>query len=155
MGFAYQSLGNFDMALKHYMRYSLTKENDVWNLKHIAACHRAMGNHADAAVYYAKALELKPSDITLSLTLGHCYVETGNYEKALKEYVRNKEDPDMSKTASLVMKIIGASLAFAAVVCLLIGGWHDLSVGYCGRKKRLTQKFGNEYEYYSDEELYE
>ena len=61
----------------------------------------------------------------------------------------------MSKTASLVMKIIGASLAFAAVVCLLIGGWHDLSVGYCGMKKRLTQKFGNEYEYYADEELYE
>ena len=44
----------------------------------------------------------------------------------------------MSKTASLVMKIIGASLAFAAVVCLLIGGWHDLSVGCCGLKNRST-----------------
>ena len=32
----------------------------------------------------------------------------------------------MSKTASMVMKIIGASLAFAAVVCLLIGGWHEI-----------------------------
>ncbi len=32
----------------------------------------------------------------------------------------------MSKTARMVMKIIGASLAFAAFVCLLIGGWHDL-----------------------------
>ena len=61
----------------------------------------------------------------------------------------------MSKTASLVTKIIRASLAFAAVVCLLIGGWHDLSGGYCGMKKRLTQKFGNEYEDYADEELYE
>lgn len=36
----------------------------------------------------------------------------------------------MSRTASMVMKIIGASLAFAALVCLIIGGWHDLSVGY-------------------------
>ena len=44
----------------------------------------------------------------------------------------------MSKTASMVMKIIGASLAFAAVVCLLIGGWHDLSVGCCGMKNRLN-----------------
>lgn len=44
----------------------------------------------------------------------------------------------MSKTARMVMKIIGASLAFAAFVCLLIGGWHDLSVGCCGMKKRLT-----------------
>lgn len=88
MGFAYQTMGNFDMALKHYMRYLLAKENDVWNLKHIAACHRALGNHADAATFIAKALELKPSDISLSLTLGHCYVETGDFEQALKEYYK-------------------------------------------------------------------
>ena len=55
----------------------------------------------------------------------------------------------------MVMKIIGASLAFAAFVCLLIGGWHDLSVGYCGMKKRLCKKFGSEYDDYADEELYE
>ena len=61
----------------------------------------------------------------------------------------------MNKTASMVLKIIGASLAFAAVICLLIGGWHDLSVGYSGMKKRLARKFGAEYDDYADEELYE
>ena len=61
----------------------------------------------------------------------------------------------MSKTASMVMKIIGASLAFAAFVCLLIGGWHDLSVGCAGVKKSLTQKFGSEYDDYADEDLYD
>ena len=61
----------------------------------------------------------------------------------------------MNQTARLVMKIVGASLAFAAVVCLLIGGWHDLSVGYSGMKKRVSKKFGNEYEDYADDELYE
>ena len=61
---------------------------------------------------------------------------------------------DMSKTARMVMKIIGASLALAAFVCLLIGGWHDLSVGCCGVKKRLSQRFGSEYDDYDDEELY-
>ena len=60
-----------------------------------------------------------------------------------------------NKTASMVLKIIGASLAFAAVICLLIGGWHDLSVGYSGMKKRLARKFGSEYDDYADEELYE
>ena len=60
----------------------------------------------------------------------------------------------MSKTARMVMKIIGASLAFAAVICLLIGGWHDLSVGACGVKKRLRHKFGGECDDYADEELY-
>ncbi|WP_295763038.1 hypothetical protein [uncultured Oscillibacter sp.] len=61
----------------------------------------------------------------------------------------------MSKTASMVMKIIGASLAFAAFVCLLIGGWHDLSVGCCGVKNRLRKRFSSEYDDYADEELYE
>ena len=61
----------------------------------------------------------------------------------------------MSKTASMVMKIIGASLAFAAFVCLLIGGWQDLRVGMCGMKSRMTKRFGSEYDDYADEELYD
>jgi len=60
----------------------------------------------------------------------------------------------MGKTARMVMKIVGASLALAAFVCLLIGGWHDLSVGFSGMKKRLSHKFGSEYDDYADEELY-
>ena len=60
----------------------------------------------------------------------------------------------MSKTAQMVLKIIGASLAFAAVICLLIGGWHDLSVGFCGLKKRLRHKLSSEHEDYADAELY-
>ena len=52
----------------------------------------------------------------------------------------------MNKTASMVLKIIGASLAFAAVICLLIGGWHDLTVGCCGMKKRLRQRGIQRYE---------
>ncbi len=61
----------------------------------------------------------------------------------------------MNKTARLVMKIIGASLAFAAVVCLLIGGWHDLSVGCSGLKTRVSKRYSSEYDDYADDELYE
>ncbi|MBR0280834.1 MAG: hypothetical protein IJQ81_04475 [Oscillibacter sp.] len=58
----------------------------------------------------------------------------------------------MSKTARMVLKIVGASLAFAAFVCLLIGGWHDLSVGYSGMRNRWNRKFSSEYDDYDDEE---
>ncbi len=62
----------------------------------------------------------------------------------------------MSKTASMVMKIVGASLLLAAVICLLIGGWHDLSVGYSGMKKRWSERFGpSEYDDYDDEEIFQ
>ena len=58
----------------------------------------------------------------------------------------------MSKTARMVLKIVGASLAFAAFVCLLIGGWHDLSVGYSGMRNSWNRKFSSEYDDYDDEE---
>lgn len=61
----------------------------------------------------------------------------------------------MSKTAQFVMKIIGASLGLAAIVCLLIGGWHDLSVGVSGMKNRLDKKLNPEYEDYDDAGLYD
>ena len=46
----------------------------------------------------------------------------------------------MNKTAQMVLKIIGASLALAAVICLLIGGWNDLAVAGKGLKARVSKK---------------
>lgn len=62
----------------------------------------------------------------------------------------------MSSTARMVMKIVGASLALAAAICLLIGGWHDLEVGASGMRKRWSDRFGpSEYDDYDDEELFQ
>ena len=60
----------------------------------------------------------------------------------------------MNKTVRMMLKIIGASLAFAAVICLLIGGWNDLAVAGRGLKARLCKR-GSEYDDYNDAELYE
>ena len=61
----------------------------------------------------------------------------------------------MNRTASLVMKIIGASLAFAAVVCLIIGGWSDIRSGVSSMKGRIGQKLTPaEAADYADEDLY-
>ena len=60
----------------------------------------------------------------------------------------------MGKTARMVMKIIGASLALAAVICLLIGGWHDLMVAKEGIRARRAGK-RSEYDDYDDAGLYE
>ena len=61
----------------------------------------------------------------------------------------------MNRTASLVMKIIGASLAFAAVVCLIIGGWSDIRSGVSSMKGRIGRKLTPaEAADYADEDLY-
>lgn len=61
----------------------------------------------------------------------------------------------MSKTARMVLKIVGASLAFAAFVCLIIGGWHDISVGCSGIRNSWNRKFSSEYDDYDDDELFQ
>ena len=62
----------------------------------------------------------------------------------------------MSKTARMVLKIVGASLAFAAFVCLIIGGWHDLEVGVSGMKQNWNRRFGSdEYDDYDDEDIFQ
>ena len=58
----------------------------------------------------------------------------------------------MGKTARMVMKIVGAGLALAAFVCLLIGSWNDLMEGADRVKSRFGKK--SEYDDYDDEELY-
>ena len=61
----------------------------------------------------------------------------------------------MNRTASLVLKIIGASLAFAAVVCLIIGGWNDIRAGVGCMKSRVGRKLTPaEAADYADEDLY-
>lgn len=60
----------------------------------------------------------------------------------------------MNNTARLVMKIIAASLALAAIVCLLIGTWDDLSAGACKIKERFCKKKqDSEFDDYADDEL--
>ena len=61
----------------------------------------------------------------------------------------------MDKTAKMILKIIGISMALAAVVCLLIGGWHDICVGLEGLKSRFTRQDSSEYDDYADEELFD
>lgn len=61
----------------------------------------------------------------------------------------------MSKTAQMVLKAVGVGLAFAALICLLISGWHDLSVGCAGVKRHLARRFGTEYNDYDDDALFD
>lgn len=42
----------------------------------------------DALVYYIKAAQLTPDNLSIELNIGHCYLEIGDYEKALNSYFK-------------------------------------------------------------------
>lgn len=64
----------------------------------------------------------------------------------------------MKSTWRFVLKIVGASLALAGAICLLIGYWDKLMAGGAAVKKAVAGKCRcqcSEFADYDDEQLYE
>ena len=56
------------------------------------------------------------------------------------------------KTARFVLKIVAASLAFAATVCAVVAYWDKLAQLCCGAKQSLSRsRHASEYEDYDEE----
>lgn len=88
IGFAYQNAGKTEQALTYYKRYELLYENDAWNMRHIAACHRALGHQKQALDYYRRAEALNPDNVSLALTIGHVLLEQNRTSEALQQYFK-------------------------------------------------------------------
>ncbi len=88
IGFAYQNAGNASMALNYYKRYELLHEDDVWNIRHIAACYRNLDKPDEALDYYRRAESFSPDDISLALTIGHVLLQMNRTRDALQQYFK-------------------------------------------------------------------
>ena len=88
IGFAYQNAGKTEKALTYYKRYELLHENDAWNMRHIAACHRALGHQEQALDYYRRAEAMSPDNVSLALTIGHVLLEQNRTSEALQQYFK-------------------------------------------------------------------
>ena len=88
IGFAYQNARDYDKALVYYKRYELLHEDDAWNVRHIAACHRALGHQEETLDYYRRAEALSPNNVSLTLTIGHVLLEQNQTSQALQQYFK-------------------------------------------------------------------
>lgn len=88
IGFAYQNAGNAAMALNYYKRYELLHEDDVWNIRHMAACYRDLDKPEEALDYYRRAESLAPDNVPLALTIGHVLLQMNRTRDALQQYFK-------------------------------------------------------------------
>ena len=88
IGFAYQNAGNAAMALNYYKRYELLHEDDVWNIRHMAACYRDLDKPEEALDYYRRAESLAPDNVSLALTIGHVLLQMNRTRDALQQYFK-------------------------------------------------------------------
>ena len=85
-GYAHESLGHYDKAIECYERYLIFKDDDLWTLKHIAACLRTLKRYDEALARYEKVCQLKPDNVANILNVGHCLLEMGRHDEALQRY---------------------------------------------------------------------
>jgi len=88
IGFAYQNAGNTQQALTYYKRYELLHEDDVWNMRHLAACYRQLGDSEQALDYYRRVEAMTPDNVSLTLTIGHVLLEQNRTSEALQQYFK-------------------------------------------------------------------
>lgn len=88
MGFAYQNLGEFKNAIECYQKYEFVDDADLWNIRHLAMCFRALKQHERALEYYEKALSIKGDNASLCLNAGHCLLELNRPNDAMNYYFK-------------------------------------------------------------------
>jgi len=87
IGYCYQQEGNYEEALKFYMRAELI-DRKAWTIKKIGLCLRRLGRNEEALEYYLQAYDMEPDNIHTTIMTAHCYLDLKNYETALKYYFR-------------------------------------------------------------------
>ena len=86
IGFCHQSARQFGMALESYTKASLLKSPGPWLTNKLAFVNRRLGNYAEAAEYYEKALDMDPENVVLIMNTGNMLLETGDNAGALSHF---------------------------------------------------------------------
>ena len=83
-GYCHEQLKQYVLATADYEKVELLKPNDVWTLKHLALCYRAVNDTEKAIANYKRAEALQPDNVALANNIANCLLEGGRIEEALK-----------------------------------------------------------------------
>lgn len=89
IGYCYERLNDYSNALKYYEQAELLNADSIWTLRHIAMCHRILGTPQKAIGYYNRIVEKETIEsISTLLSIGNCYLESNEYEKAINYFFK-------------------------------------------------------------------
>lgn len=87
-GYCHEQLKQYVLATADYEKVELLKPNDVWTLKHLALCYRAVNDSEKAIANYKRAETLQPDNVALANNIANCLLEGGRIEEALKYFFK-------------------------------------------------------------------
>ncbi|MDE5607603.1 MAG: tetratricopeptide repeat protein [Muribaculaceae bacterium] len=90
MGYCYERTGNIEEALRYYEQAELLDAGSVWTLRHIARCHRLLGQPAKALEYYRRVAEKEgdSESIQTVIAMGNCYLDMAQWGEASGQYFK-------------------------------------------------------------------
>lgn len=113
LGYCKEKTGEAGKAETLYEQALEQEPDDAWTLKHAALCAFNAGNHEQAARHYEHLSEVSNLSKRMAVRLGKCYMEKGEWAKALETYFKidleSKGDEDYME--ELTMGIARASVA--------------------------------------------
>lgn len=87
-GYCKQMLDDLKGALDAFLQAELLSPDNSWIVKRIAQVYKLLKDPQHALEYYQRAAQLNPNNLNLELNIGHCYLDLGQYEKALNCYFK-------------------------------------------------------------------
>lgn len=88
IGYCKQMLGDNDGALDAYLQADLVTPNNTWTMRRIAQLYRSKKQFNLALSYFLKLQSTNNDNISIELNIGHCYLDVGEYDKALNTYFK-------------------------------------------------------------------
>ncbi len=102
LGYCYEQLASFDLALDAYSKADLIDPDNDWLQKRLAYCWRKQGNIDKAIALIENLFDRKQGETQLLLQLGRLYLEAERFDDALKclhRYEYEGANPGLSHRA--------------------------------------------------------
>lgn len=88
IGYCKQMLNDLNGALDAYLQAEALAPHSSWIVKRIAQVYRLLKDPSHSLEYYQRAALLNPDNLSVEMNIGHCYLELGEYEKAMNSYFK-------------------------------------------------------------------
>lgn len=98
IGFCYQKLNQFPIAIDFYRKAEILETNRIWLQKKLGYCYHKTMQFDKAVEYYKRVESAEPDNLEVQAFLGQLYIDMEDYETALKYYFKVEYlKPDLIK----------------------------------------------------------
>ena len=88
IGYILQKQGKYKEAIQQYKHADILVHDNIWTLKHLAQCYKALKMLDKALEYYQTLEKISPDNLNITQQIGECLVKMKKHEEALPYFYK-------------------------------------------------------------------